>query len=344
MKCRLLSLVLIFLLTAIFSVNSFAYDKELKSLSDTLAGKIAKNSKKSIAVVDFTDLQGNVTELGRFIAEEISVNLTMAEKGFEVIDRNHLKTLLTEHKLSVSGLVDPDTIKKIGQISGVDALVTGSVTPFGDNIRITCKVIATDTAKIITADKTELAKTKAIDDLLSRGIQVNNVFSNDNKVQAPTPALSSSDNTAELPRPVEIEDFVFELKGATLSGNEIILNLLATNKSKRRSLDFDYGIANNSITDNFGNKYGGSSSSPVSASCEGEDGGTKKLKKKKVSKKKSGINCYNHIGTLESFRKTVTFGDVSPHITKIQLFRTAVKIDGQNHYNLEFYNVPLRRE
>lgn len=342
MKRRLLALILILFLPAIFSINSFAYDKELKGLSDTLAGKIAKTSKKSVAVVDFTDLQGNVTEFGRFIAEEISVNLTMAEKGFEVIDRNHLKSLLTEHKLSVSGLVDPDTIKKIGQISGVNSLVTGSVTPFGDNIRVTCKVIATDTAKIITADKTELAKTKAIDELLSRGIQSNNVIAKNNKFQLPSPTLSSDNNT-ELPRPIEIDDFVFELKGATLSGNEVTINLEATNKSKRRSLNFDYGIGNNSIKDNHGNKYGGVMSTPVSASCEG-DNGSRKTKKKKISKKRSGVNCSTYLGTLESFKKTVTFGDVSPHITILKNFSTAVKIDNQNYHNLDFYNVPLRRE
>ena len=127
--------------------------------------------------MDFTDLQGNITELGRFIAEEISADFAMTAKGFEVIDRNHLKTILTEHKLSMSGLVDPNTVKKLGQIAGVDAIITGSVTPFGDSIRISCKVIATDTARMITAAKGDIAKTKAIEELLSRGIDTGQVSS-----------------------------------------------------------------------------------------------------------------------------------------------------------------------
>jgi hypothetical protein len=52
----------------------------------------------------------------------------------------------------------------------VDAIITGSVTPFGDNIRVTCKVIATDTARVISAAKIEIAKTRAIDELLSKEI------------------------------------------------------------------------------------------------------------------------------------------------------------------------------
>ena len=114
-----------------------------------MAENIAKAGKKRIAVVDFTDLQGNITELGRFIAEEMSVDFTMTAKGFEVIDRNHLNRILAEHKLSLSGIVDQKTVQKLGQIAGVDALVTGSITPLDRSIRVVCKVIATDTARVI---------------------------------------------------------------------------------------------------------------------------------------------------------------------------------------------------
>lgn len=345
MKRRLLSLILILFLPAIFHVNSFAYEKELKSLSDTLAGKIAKNSKKSVAVVDFTDLQGNVTELGRFIAEEISVNLTMAEKDFQVIDRNHLKTLLTEHKLSVSGLVDPDTIKKIGKISGVDSLVTGSVTPFGDNIRVTCKVIATDSARIITADKTELAKTKAIDELLSRGIQVasSNTSANLPKKQSSPPVPVSPEVKGKMPDPVEIDNFVFQLKEAKMSSGEVTLVLEATNKSKKRWLDLGSGPQGNIMTDDFGNTYGGMGGSRLSESCGGDSKSTS-LKKKKATKKKSS-DCSGSVETYGVVTKTVVFENVSSHIGKIQSYKTDVTIyDGKNNtHNLNFYNIPLTR-
>ena len=61
---------------------SLAYDKGIRSISSALAENIARPSKKMIAVVDFTDLLGNVTELGRFLAEEFSVAFAGAGKGF----------------------------------------------------------------------------------------------------------------------------------------------------------------------------------------------------------------------------------------------------------------------
>ncbi|MGQ9571258.1 MAG: FlgO family outer membrane protein [Thermodesulfovibrionales bacterium] len=150
-KRHFIRYLFICIISAIFSISipqsSLAYEKEIKRLSSTISEDIVKAGKKTIAVTDFVDLQGNVNELGRFIAEELSVDLLDVAKGFEVIDRTHLKSILAEHKLSMSGLVNPNTVKKLGQITGAEAIVTGSVTLFGDSIRVSYKVIATDTAK-----------------------------------------------------------------------------------------------------------------------------------------------------------------------------------------------------
>jgi TolB-like protein len=160
----------IILLMLIQVTSAEAYEMEIEQLSNTIAKQISKSSRKHlqrVAVVDFTDLQGNVTELGRFIAEELSINLARSEKQFEIIDRTHLKSLLEEHKFSMSGLVDPQKAKKIGKIAGVDAIVTGKLTPFGDNVRVSCTVISTTTAKTLAAGKTSIAKTRTIEQLLA---------------------------------------------------------------------------------------------------------------------------------------------------------------------------------
>jgi hypothetical protein len=70
-----------------------------------LSSAITKSGKKTVAVVDFTDLQGRVTEFGRFLAEEFSVALSADQSGFKVIDRTNLKTILQEHKLASTGVL-----------------------------------------------------------------------------------------------------------------------------------------------------------------------------------------------------------------------------------------------
>jgi curli biogenesis system outer membrane secretion channel CsgG len=121
--------------------SAFGYEKEIEQLSSQMAEKIAGKGKKTVAVVDFTDLEGNVTQLDQFIAEEFSVALAGAGKGFRVIDRTRLMSIIKENKLAATGLIDPATASKLGKIAGVDALVTGTLTPFGDNVRLTVKVL-----------------------------------------------------------------------------------------------------------------------------------------------------------------------------------------------------------
>jgi len=71
------------------------------------------DGKKKVTVLDFTDLQGGASELGKYIAEQLTVNLVMGKREFSVLDRANLKSILAEHKLTSTGLVDPENAKKL---------------------------------------------------------------------------------------------------------------------------------------------------------------------------------------------------------------------------------------
>jgi len=147
-----------------------AQDRDVRTLANTFADALSKSSRRTVAVVDFTDLQGNVTELGRYLAEQLSVALATTDKRLDVVDRTHLKVLLQENKLSSSGIIDQATARKLGQIAGVEILITGTLTPFGDSVQVAVKALDTTTARIVTAATADIAKTKAIEELLSRGV------------------------------------------------------------------------------------------------------------------------------------------------------------------------------
>ena len=146
--------------------------QEINELSKAMAEKIAASGEKTVAVVDFADLQGNVTELGRFLAEEISATLVNVGKGFEVVDRLYLKAILKEHKLSASGIIDPTTARDLGKIAGVGVIVTGTVTPFGERVKISAKALSTQSAKVICSSRGSIPKTQAIEDLLAREVEI----------------------------------------------------------------------------------------------------------------------------------------------------------------------------
>lgn len=147
-----------------------SYDKELTELAASVSKYLQTDGRKKATVLDFMDLQGNVNELGRFLAEEFSVALVMNRKGFAVVDRANLKTILAEHKLSLSGLVEPKNAKQLGEFSGVDAIILGTITALKDDVIISVKIIATDTAEIVGVARGKISKSKDIENLLERGI------------------------------------------------------------------------------------------------------------------------------------------------------------------------------
>ncbi len=151
-----------------------AQEAEIEKVAARLAVKIATLPDATVAVVDFTDLQGRVTELGRYYAEELSIALVNAPGGFKVIDRGHLKALLAEHKFQTSGVVDEKTAAELGRIAGVNILITGTVTDIEGSLRLAVKALNTKSAAIQAAVSMSMAKSDATSALLRRDVSTTN--------------------------------------------------------------------------------------------------------------------------------------------------------------------------
>ncbi len=218
--------IVVVIISFIWSIQPVsAYEKEIKAIATGMAEKIIKTGKKSVAVVDFTDLQGNVTELGRFIAEEFSASLLSAGEGFELIDRTHLQSLLKEHKLSTTGLIDPQTARKLGQIAGVEALITGTITPFGESVRLSAKILDAETAKVIGANTGDIPKTEAIKELLGKSITTDTGTESDRKTTFKTTTNSKTITVKSIFSEMSANIYCHQLPRGECIGFHIIRNI-----------------------------------------------------------------------------------------------------------------------
>jgi TolB-like protein len=121
-------------------------------LVEALAKQLVERKRPRVAAVDFTDIQGRPTELGRFLADHISVDMVMAP-GITVLDRANLVAIMAEHKLTAAGLVDPETAKKLGKFAGVDAVIVGSLSVMETSVLATVRAISTETAELVAAGR-----------------------------------------------------------------------------------------------------------------------------------------------------------------------------------------------
>jgi TolB-like protein len=67
---------------------------------------------------------------------------------FTVVDRVNLDLIRAEQGIQLSGAVSQDTAQEIGRQLGADTVISGEVTPIGDQWRLTITAFGIGTAKI----------------------------------------------------------------------------------------------------------------------------------------------------------------------------------------------------
>jgi TolB-like protein len=112
------------------------------------------------AVLPFQEQGAEVKELGAKVTDLLFAKLS-ADPGLMLVDRDDLKRVLDEQKLNISGLVSPDTATKVGQLTGAELLITGSVLQVDDTLYLIAKIIGTETTRVVGAT----VKGNARDDL-----------------------------------------------------------------------------------------------------------------------------------------------------------------------------------
>lgn len=87
--------------------------------------------RKRIAVIDFEDRSGWGHNIGSGLADMLVTELVKS-KQFMVIEREELNRILEEQGLGMSGAVTPQSAAQVGKLLGVEMMVTGSVSEFGE--------------------------------------------------------------------------------------------------------------------------------------------------------------------------------------------------------------------
>ena len=257
---RLLALVSLFGMTTsgLLAGDDFA---GLSEIAVELAKQVQAAGGKTIAVVDFVDLEGRTSELGRALAEEMTTLLVRNGKPLRVIDRTSLRAILQELRLTEEGLVKRENSRRLAEISGVDVLCTGTLGVVGDRIRVNIKALDTATGTIVAASSLSLERTESADRMLR--FEAGSTLS----PQKPDVGEYQGQRMTQRLQYLEVSLTSFEI----LQGGELRATLQFTNVSRTGDglalclkAEHSDGIADfwkffptatGSVTDEAGNKY-----------------------------------------------------------------------------------------
>jgi curli biogenesis system outer membrane secretion channel CsgG len=105
----------------------------------------ATGRKKRVAVFDFdyatvhsgvAAIFGQDVDIGKGISD-LLVNYLVKDGSYSVIERKALDKILAEQNFSNSDRANPNSAAKIGKLLGVDAIIVGSITQFGNDTKST---------------------------------------------------------------------------------------------------------------------------------------------------------------------------------------------------------------
>ena len=90
-------------------------------------------AKDRVAIMDFENKsQHGGWRLGRGASDILTTELVKTDK-FNVMERDRLAAIIKEQNLGASGRIDPSTAARIGKIIGVEYIITGAITEYGQS-------------------------------------------------------------------------------------------------------------------------------------------------------------------------------------------------------------------
>lgn len=137
-------------------------ESEFGRVSRDLAKAAEKAGVRRVAVVPFRDQAGRLTHSGAVVADRLTLHLVQRE--VEVVERVRLADVMGELKLGMTGALDGASVKRLGRVLGVDAIVSGTLIELVDSrVEAVTRLVEVETARVLAASSATLEKDWAPD-------------------------------------------------------------------------------------------------------------------------------------------------------------------------------------
>jgi TolB-like protein len=149
------------------------YEGKINELTELLLKTIPKEKLESkeaklinkVAIMDFVNSNGKVSALGKYLGSKLSE--TIIEKNyFNVAQRGEVLDALKNNNIVFTGIMNNETIKKVGERLKVDAVFFGEIVDLGTNIDVNIKFILVKDGEMLSAASIDIERTKSAINLM----------------------------------------------------------------------------------------------------------------------------------------------------------------------------------
>jgi hypothetical protein len=172
-----------------------------------------------VAIVPLRELGGGENLLGTYIAETLTNSFF--DVGYrDIVERQMLDRALQELKLSLTGMINADSAKKIGKFLHADLVVGGTMTDLTGEVSVNCRMFAVETGQVVAVATTKIVKDDSVKSMLAKGTAA---AGGSRENGAPGAEPESAGETVE-----EFQGISFRLKSCTHRGATVDCELSIT--------------------------------------------------------------------------------------------------------------------
>ena len=143
-------------------------DESLEEIAGQIVERTRSDGTATIGISTFTHSDGTCSDLSNYISEFVVDSLFNAGEGtIDIIERSQLSAIFREMELVFDGTIAPDAAKRLGEIEGVDALVTGSLIQFGEQIKVQARMISTQDGRLFATARSEFPSVGSVAQMMA---------------------------------------------------------------------------------------------------------------------------------------------------------------------------------
>lgn len=116
--------------------------------------KKVENSNIAITTFELVDIPS--VSVAKNVADDLYTALI--KSGFSPVERGQLDKLLKELSIQSSGMIDPKTAQKIGQVCGCELVLLGSISDRGQFVVVNARLMETSTGRAVAAERVDMRK------------------------------------------------------------------------------------------------------------------------------------------------------------------------------------------